>query len=83
MGRKQHFPCFEQTYLSIIHGGGVCLYLRNYNYTERNDLVPPSLEAACLEIYKQNSKPFLIATIYRPPACNLDFFSELNFYCAN
>ena len=35
------------------------------------------MEGVCLEIFKPNSKPFVIASIYRPPDCSSDFF--INF----
>ena len=35
------------------NGGGVCIYLRSsINYKIRSDLIPPELEAVCLEITK-------------------------------
>ena len=56
-------------------GGGVCIFLRSsINYQNRSDLVPNDLEGVCLEIFKPNSKPFVIASIYRPPDCSSDFF---------
>ena len=45
-------------------GGGVCIYIRSsINYKIRSDLIPPRLEAVCLEITKPQSKPFIT-----PPA---------------
>jgi hypothetical protein len=50
-------------------GGGVCVYLRSsFNYKTRNDLVPDGIEAVCLEICKPNSRTFIVASVYRPPA---------------
>ena len=47
---------------------GVCIYIRSsINYKIRSDLIPPTLEAVCLEITKPQSKPFIVSTIYRPP----------------
>ena len=58
-------------------GGGVCIFLRSsINYQNRSDLVPNDLEGVCLEIFKPNSKPFVIASIYRPPDCSSDFFTN-------
>ncbi len=61
------------------NGGGVCIYLRSSigNYKIRSDLIPPELEAVCLEITKPPSKPFIVTTIYRPPNANADFFDHL------
>jgi exonuclease III len=60
------------------NGGGVCIYLRSsINYKIRSDLIPPELEAVCLEITKPQSKPFIVTTIYRPPNANADFFDHL------
>ena len=57
------------------NGGGVCIYIRSsINYKIRSDLVPPTLEAVCLEITKSQSKPFIVSTIYRPPNAPAEFF---------
>ena len=59
------------------NGGGVCIYLRNtINYKIRNDLVSSNVEAICIEIIKPQSKPFLVATIYRPPSAPSEFLNE-------
>ena len=56
------------------NGGGVCIYLRNsINYKIRSDLIPPELEAVCLEIAKPQSKLFIVSTIYRPPNAPAEF----------
>jgi len=56
-------------------GGGVCTLLRSsISYQNRSDLVPNDLEGVCLEIFKPNSRPFVIASIYRPPDCSNNFF---------
>ena len=40
------------------NGGGVCIYLRiSINYKIRSDLIPPELEAVCLEIAKPHFVP--------------------------
>ena len=49
----------------------------SYNYKIRSDLVPPELEAVCLEITKPQSKPFIATTIYRPPNATAEFFDHL------
>ena len=57
------------------NGGGVCIYIRSsINYKIRSDLIPPTLEAVCLEITKPQSKPFIVSTIYRPPNAPAGFF---------
>ena len=49
-------------------GGGVAIYFRdNINTINRNELVPDSLEALCVEVRKPKSKPILIVSCYRPP----------------
>ena len=59
------------------NGGGVCIYLRNsINYEIRSDLIPPKLEAVCLEIMKPHSKPFVVTTICRPPNAPAEFFDH-------
>lgn len=56
-------------------GGGVCIYLRStINYRNRSDLVPLDLEAVCLEIIKPHSRPFIVASVYRPPNSSPEFF---------
>ncbi|CAB3997495.1 Transposon Ty3-G Gag-Pol poly, partial [Paramuricea clavata] len=52
-------------------GGGIAIYFRdNINIKNRNDLVPDSLEALCVEVRKPKSKPILIVSCYRPPNSN-------------
>ena len=59
------------------NGGGVCVYLRSsINYKIRNDLVPSELEAVCIEIIKPHGKPFLVATVCRPPSASSEFFDH-------
>ena len=44
-------------------GGGVAIFIReNISYIIRQDLVIDALELLCIEVRKQKSKPFLIAT---------------------
>ena len=58
-------------------GGGVYIFLRSsINYQNRSDLVPNDLEGVCLKIFKPNSRPLVIASIYRPPDCSSDFFTN-------
>ena len=60
------------------NGGGVCIYIRNcINHNIRNDIVPPELEATCVEIMKPFSHPFIVATVYRPPCATSEFFDYL------
>ena len=50
------------------NGGGVCVYVRsNINYIVREDLVSDQLENLSIQIIKPRSKPFIVATWYRPP----------------
>ena len=54
---------------------GVCIFIcSSINYKIRSDLIPPTLEAFCLEINKLQSKPFIVSTIYRPPNAPAEFF---------
>ena len=58
-------------------GGRVCIYLRSsINYKIRKDLVPPELEAVCVEIIKPHSKPSLVITVYRPSSSLSEFFED-------
>ena len=61
----------------ITNGGrGVCFYVKNsINFTIRNDLNIDTLENLCLEIQKPRSKPFVVATWYRPPDSPIGIFS--------
>ena len=63
------------------NGGGVAMYIRScITFTNRNDLVPESLEQICVEINKPKSKPFLVSSWYRPPNSKIEifnFFEEL------
>ena len=55
--------------------GGVCFYVRsNINFSPRLDLSIDHLENLCIEIRKPSSKPFVIATWYRPPNSTVDKF---------
>ena len=56
-------------------GGGVGFYIQtSINFAVRSDLYVSSLENLCIEIRKPNSRPFLIATWYRPPCSSIDLF---------
>ena len=58
------------------NGGGVCFYVRsNINYIVREDLVSDQLENLSFEIIKPRSKPFIVATWYRPPNSPFELFS--------
>ena len=60
------------------NGGGGCTYLRSsINYKIRNDVIPPKLEATCVEITKPYSRPFIVASISRPPNATSEFFDHL------
>ena len=57
-------------------GGGVAIYYRdNLNVISRNELVPDSLEAVCIEVRKPKSKPFLIV----PKVCIVYQTQDLKF----
>ena len=58
------------------NGGGVCFYVcSNINYIVRQDLVSDQLENLSIEIIKPRSKPFIVATWYRPPNSPFELFS--------
>ena len=60
-------------------GGGVDFYIKtSINFVVCSNLNVPNLENLCIEIRKPNSKPFLIATRYRPPCSSID--SAFLFY---
>ena len=49
------------------HGGGVCLYVRDdLSYNRRSDLERDDLEAVWINIYLPKTKPFIVASVYRP-----------------
>ena len=58
--------------------GGVSFYIcSSINFSLRTDLSIDQLENLCIEVQNPNSKPFLVATWYRPP----DFIVEkFNFF---
>ena len=57
-------------------GGRVDFYIKtSINFVVCSNLNAPNLENLCVEIRKPNSKPFLIATWYRPPCSSIDLFS--------
>ena len=57
-------------------GGGVCFYIRNsVQSTVRNDLTMETIDDFCVEIQKPNSKPFVVATWYRPPDSRIEVFT--------
>ena len=47
----------------------------NINYIVREDLVSDQLENLSTEIIKPRSKPFILATWYRPPNSAFELFS--------
>ena len=62
-------------------GGGVCLYIRsNLNYLNRNDSIPATLEAVCVEIHKPISQPFIVASIYRSPSASSQYISMIESF---
>ena len=57
------------------NGGGVGFYIKSSNsYVVRSDLNVINLESLIIQIRKPNSRPFLIATWYRPPCSPIDLF---------
>ena len=63
------------------NGGEVVVFIRgNISYIIRQDLVIDSLELLCIEVRKQKSKPFLIATWYRPPNSSNDLFQKFEHF---
>ena len=52
----------------------------NISYVALQDLVIDALELLCIEVRKQKSKPFLIATWYRPPNSSNDFFQKFEHF---
>ena len=53
--------------IDAVHGG-VLVYLReSISLSERNDLLPDSLETIYVEIKRPYSKSFLVYAWYRPP----------------
>ena len=55
--------------------GGVGFYVKtSINFVVCSNLNVPNLENVWIEIRKPNSKPFLIATWYRPPCSSIDLF---------
>ena len=63
------------------NGGGVAIFIReNISYFIRQDLVIDTLELLCIEVRKQKSKPFLIATWYRPPNSSNHLFQKFEHF---
>ena len=62
----------EQTFISKPRLTVVC-----------SNLNVPNLENLCIEIRKPNSKPFLIATWYRPPCSSIDLVYFMNHFLNN
>lgn len=59
-------------------GGGVAIYYRNHlSITSREELVPEGVEAVCIEISKSKCKPFLVASLYRPPNAKIEIFDKI------
>ncbi|CAB3978613.1 RNA-directed DNA polymerase from transposon BS [Paramuricea clavata] len=65
-------------------GGGVALYVKTaINAYSRTDLIPDGLEAICLEIRKNRSKPFFVITWYRPPNSLVEIFDKFEILIRN
>ena len=50
------------------------------SFSERNDLVPDSLEIICVEIKKPYNKSFLVYAWYRPPSTNIKLFDKFEAF---
>ena len=56
-----------------MHSGGVAIYIRTtINYKLICELVVGQLEWLCIKVTKPKTKPFIVGTCYRPPACTSD-----------
>ena len=63
------------------NGGGAGFYIKSSNsYVVRSDLNVINLENLIIEIRKPNSKPFLIATWYKPPGSPTELFSSFDSF---
>ena len=63
------------TRICSFHHCYLCLLRLDENHlVVCSNLNVPNLENLCIEIRKPNSKPFLIATWYRPPCSSIDLF---------
>lgn len=61
------------------NGGGVCFYAcSNIYHVVHEDLVSDQLENLSIEIVKPRSKPFIVATWYRPPNSPVELFSAFD-----
>ena len=65
-------------------GGGVGFYIKtSINFVVCSNLNVPKLENLRIEIRKPNSKPFLIATWYRPSCSSIDLFLYYESFLEN
>ena len=71
-----HIPGYEFIRLDRNRqGGGVGFYIKtSINFVVCSNLKVPNLENLCIKNRKPKSKPFLIATWYRPPHSSIDIF---------
>jgi hypothetical protein len=57
------------------------MYIRDsIEFSERNDLVPTSLEMICVEISRLHSRSFLVNSWYRPPNSESYLFDEYKIF---
>ena len=57
------------------------MYIRdNIPFSNREDLVPNSLEMVFAKINRQHSKSFLVCTWYRPSNSDMDLFNECEIF---
>ena len=53
--------------LAIVEVFFILNFRNSINYKIRTILVPDNLEAVCWEIYKPNSRNFIVFSVYRSP----------------
>ena len=59
----------------------MALYIKDtIPYLERKDLVPDKLKMICFEITKQQNKPFLITTWYRPTNSEFNLINNFELF---
>ena len=62
-------------------GGGIVFFVKeSINFRSRTDLNASDIEILTIQICKQNVKPFLITTWYRPPNAPIDTLYRLTHY---
>ncbi|MCU7800562.1 MAG: reverse transcriptase family protein [gamma proteobacterium symbiont of Lucinoma myriamae] len=60
-------------------GGGILIYIGDHlKYIRRHDLESPDIESVWIEVKIQNSKSFLICSLYRPPSSKAEWFEQFS-----